>query len=220
MKAKDEAGHKAKNKAKEEADFMVTTALGDSIFMRMVGNNPIATPYTLERNLLSALDAYPEHLEALNLLAQFYARNGRNKEAMEMYIRLTESNDIEDDREFIEATLKVGEAYESKKQYLKAINIYELGLKKEECSDFYNALGFCWAKLSNIKKDLEYQKRAVALAPDNPLFLNDLGYAYIESGDFKEAEKLLSRAVALKPDYQLAKNNLAECRKRQQKRET
>ena len=74
MKAKNEAGYKAKNKAKEEADFMVSAALGDSIFMGMMGNNPIATPYTIERNLLDALDVYPGHLEALNLLAQFYAK--------------------------------------------------------------------------------------------------------------------------------------------------
>jgi Flp pilus assembly protein TadD len=53
------------------------------------------------------------------------------------------------------------------------------------------------------------QRRALALAPNNPELLNDLGWALTENGEFEEAEQVLRQAVALAPpDYDRPRNNL------------
>lgn len=46
---------------------------------------------------------------------------------------------------------------------------------------------------------LRCQRRAVALAPDNPLVLYNLASSLIAAGDLVEAERVLSRVIALNP---------------------
>src|SRR5262249_40196530 len=44
-------------------------------------------------------------------------------------------------------------------------------------------------------------KRALALAPDQPLVLNYLGYSWVDQGkNLKEGTRLIEKAVQLKPD--------------------
>jgi tetratricopeptide (TPR) repeat protein len=76
-----------------------------------------------------------------------------------------------------------------------------LARKPSQNPRFYFALGILYDKLKDWAKSVEYMKRSLALAPDDPVVLNYLGYTYADQGvNLEEAEKLVRRALDLKPD--------------------
>ena len=74
---------------------------------------------------------------------------------------------------------------------------------------YLDALGYCVGKLGHRQQAIEYERRAVALEPDNYKFLNDLGWSLLEDRQYDEAQALLEKSIALSPpDYEFARNNL------------
>lgn len=85
------------------------------------------------------------------------------------------------------------------KYFSQAINI--VGKPDERHWTFYYARGTAYERMKNWPAAESDLKRALALAPDQPLVLNYLGYSWIDQGkNMKEGMRLIEKAVALKPD--------------------
>lgn len=85
------------------------------------------------------------------------------------------------------------------KYFSQAINI--IGKPDERHWTFYYARGTAYERMKNWPAAESDLKRALALAPDQPLVLNYLGYSWIDQGkNMKEGMRLIEKAVALKPD--------------------
>ncbi len=66
---------------------------------------------------------------------------------------------------------------------------------------YYYARGTAYERLKNWPAAEADLKRALALAPDQPLVLNYLGYSWVDQGkNLKEGMRLIEKAVQLKPD--------------------
>jgi tetratricopeptide (TPR) repeat protein len=63
-----------------------------------------------------------------------------------------------------------------------------------------NNLGFLLADLNmDYNEALENCSRAVALAPDDPVFTDSLGWVHFKLGNLPEAVRLLEKAISMKP---------------------
>lgn len=88
---------------------------------------------------------------------------------------------------------------EAVKYFSQAINI--IGKPDERHWTFYYARGTAYERMKNWPAAEVDLKRALVLAPDQPLVLNYLGYSWIDQGkNMKEGMRLIEKAVALKPD--------------------
>jgi tetratricopeptide (TPR) repeat protein len=88
---------------------------------------------------------------------------------------------------------------EAVKYFTRAITI--IGKPDERHWTFYYARGTAYERMKNWPAAEVDLKRALALAPDQPLVLNYLGYSWIDQGkNMKEGMRLIEKAVALKPD--------------------
>jgi tetratricopeptide (TPR) repeat protein len=80
----------------------------------------------------------------------------------------------------------------------------------DDIPTFYNQ----WAWLvSNTEGDqqlaVEYSKKSLELAPDEPSYLDTLGRCYYAVGDYENAVKTQRRAVELAPQYNVMRRQLA-----------
>ena len=66
---------------------------------------------------------------------------------------------------------------------------------------YYYARGTAYERMKNWPSAEADLKKALQIAPDQPLILNYLGYSWIDQGkNMKEGMKLIEKAVQLKPD--------------------
>jgi tetratricopeptide (TPR) repeat protein len=203
----------ARKTAKEkEIEWLLDSAIAESLFMGAIGTNPIYSADTIEQNLLHVLKLDPANMEAINLLAQVYAQTKRHAKALQYYKKIFIIKISKKD--VLEVTLKLTETYEQIKEYKNAIQIYEMALSKINNARLYNGLGYCWAKLSIFDKALHYSQRAVDLEPNNAVYVNDLGYTYLENGDIQKAQQIFLKALKIDPNYDLATANLKHCRRK------
>lgn len=125
----------------------------------------------------------------------------RVDEAKAILIKLTEKNP-KDVRPF-EA---LGNIMRSRKDYEGAVTYFTKALGIINKSDprnwgYYYARGTSYERLKKWPAAEADLKRALALAPDQPLVLNYLGYSWIDQGKhLKEGTRLIEKAVQLKPD--------------------
>ncbi|HEY8194185.1 MAG TPA: tetratricopeptide repeat protein [Hyphomicrobium sp.] len=85
------------------------------------------------------------------------------------------------------------------KYFTRAISV--LGKKDPRYWGYYYARGTSYERLKNWPAAEADLKKALALAPDQPLVLNYLGYSWIDQGkNLKEGMRLIEKAVQLKPD--------------------
>jgi tetratricopeptide (TPR) repeat protein len=125
----------------------------------------------------------------------------RPDEAKAVLVKLTES-DPKDVRPF-EA---LGNIMRARKDYAGAVMYFTKALAIVNKSDprswgYYYARGTAYERLKNWPAAEADLKRALALAPDQPLVLNYLGYSWVDQGkNIKEGTRLIEKAVQLKPD--------------------
>lgn len=201
-----------KYKKEKEIEFLLESAIADSVFMQAFGQTPICSVATVEQKLLDVLDLDPENVEGLNLLAQVYAQTERPEKALQCFKKFFSMAISEED--IVKAASGLTQAYEGIEEYEKAIKIYEMVLSKIKNAELYNGLGYCWSKLSAFDKGIKYSKLAVDLEPDNAVFVNDLGFTYLENGELEKAKQLFLRSLEIDPEYDLAKRNLELCRRK------
>lgn len=100
----------------------------------------------------------------------------------------------------------LGNIMRARKRYDEAVTYFTQAIKiigkpDERHWTFYYARGTAYERMKNWPAAESDLKRALALAPDQPLVLNYLGYSWIDQGkNMKEGMRLIEKAVALKPD--------------------
>jgi tetratricopeptide (TPR) repeat protein len=190
------------------ADWQVAGAIVD------VGMAPwgIGGADSGEARLRHALELVPDHLEALNLLAQLYAQTSRHRKALELLDRVVAATAARPaDLVLIGGAL--AETYEGRGDFRRARAVYERCLKAVTHPDLLNGLGYCLAKLNDLAGAIRHAEAASRLAPDRADLLNDWAWSLVEAGRPTEALPLLKRAVAIDPGYELALRNLEHCRR-------
>jgi tetratricopeptide (TPR) repeat protein len=100
----------------------------------------------------------------------------------------------------------LGNIYRARKQYPEAVTYFTraiavLGKSDPRYWGYYYARGTSYERLKNWPAAEADLKKALALAPDQPLILNYLGYSWVDQGkNLKEGMRLIEKAVQLKPD--------------------
>jgi len=100
----------------------------------------------------------------------------------------------------------LGNIMRTRKQYSEAVNYFTKAIAALPKGDprhwgYYYARGTAYERLKNWPAAEADLKKALALAPDQPLVLNYLGYSWIDQGmHLKEGMSLIEKAVQLKPD--------------------
>ncbi|MCB1519521.1 MAG: tetratricopeptide repeat protein [Hyphomicrobiaceae bacterium] len=100
----------------------------------------------------------------------------------------------------------LGNIMRSRKRYDEAIEFYSKAIKligkpeKRHWAFFYSR-GTCYERTRQWPKAEADLKKALSLAPDQPLVLNYLGYSWIDQGvNLRKGLELIEKAVSLKPD--------------------
>jgi tetratricopeptide (TPR) repeat protein len=100
----------------------------------------------------------------------------------------------------------LGNILRARKDYADAVKYFTraiavLGKKDPRYWGYYYARGTSYERLKNWPAAEADLKKALALAPDQPLVLNYLGYSWVDQGkNLKQGMRLIEKAVQLKPD--------------------
>ncbi len=83
--------------------------------------------------------------------------------------------------------------------------------KDQDSAAAHNNLGYLYT-MNNTKLDagLEHCKKAIALDPNNPVYLHSLGCAYYKNRDIKKAVATLKKAYSLNPELKEVHEHLSE----------
>ncbi|MBN9248686.1 MAG: tetratricopeptide repeat protein [Hyphomicrobium sp.] len=113
---------------------------------------------------------------------------------------------IEEDPKDVRPLEALGNIMRARKDYAGAVTYFTKALAVLNKNDprnwgYYYARGTSYERLKNWPAAEADLKRALALAPDQPLVLNYLGYSWVDQGkNLKEGTRLIEKAVQLKPD--------------------
>ncbi|MGD9784348.1 MAG: tetratricopeptide repeat protein [Hyphomicrobiaceae bacterium] len=100
----------------------------------------------------------------------------------------------------------LGNIMRARKRHEEAIEFYSraialIGKPEKRHWAFFYSRGTCYERTKQWPKAEADLKKALSLAPDQPLVLNYLGYSWIDQGrNLKQGLELIEKAVALKPD--------------------
>ena len=100
----------------------------------------------------------------------------------------------------------LGNIARARKNYADAVSYFSRAIALISKPDqrywsYYYARGTSYERMKNWTAAETDLKKALALAPEQPLILNYLGYSWIDQGkNMKEGMKLIEKAVQLKPD--------------------
>ncbi len=100
----------------------------------------------------------------------------------------------------------LGNIMRSRKRYGEAVDYFTraiavIGKPDQRHWSYFYARGTAYERLKNWPAAEADLKKALALAPEQPLILNYLGYSWIDQNkNMKEGMKLIEKAVQLKPD--------------------
>jgi len=125
----------------------------------------------------------------------------RPEEAKAILLKLIEENPKD-----VRPLEALGNIMRARKDYAGAVTYFTKALALLNKNDprnwgYYYARGTSYERLKNWPAAEADLKRALALAPDQPLVLNYLGYSWVDQGkNLKEGTRLIEKAVQLKPD--------------------
>ncbi len=155
-----------------------------------------------------ALAIDPHFAPALLTVGSLEYQHGFVKEAMKLFLTLTELPENEED--LAEIIDKAGNFLLDHKDFKNALKVY-LSAERAYPTQalYYIGSGYCFYKLGSIAESIRKERRAVELEPSNYRHLNDLGFSLLEAGLLEEAETVLKRSISLAPpEYEFARNNL------------
>lgn len=103
-------------------------------------------------------------------------QHGFVKEAMELFLTLTQLPENEED--LVEIIDKAGNFLLDREDFKNALELYLSAERAYPTQALhYNGSGYCFYKLGNIEESIRKEWRAVELEANNYFHLNDLGYA-------------------------------------------
>jgi len=152
----------------------------------------------------SALEAQPEHPDALYLLGVINLQTGDPGAALALLERAVAASPAQPEFRNTcgEAYRALGRLEAATEQYREAVRLNPGHAGAE------NNLGNVWRDQGRPDEALAHYRRAVELAPDFPMARNNLGVALKDSGALEEGIAELRRAIELMPDYAEAHSNL------------
>ncbi|MCF6179911.1 MAG: tetratricopeptide repeat protein, partial [Geopsychrobacter sp.] len=77
----------------------------------------------------------------------------------------------------------------------QALVMAKLALAQKKSSYIYDTLGWIYYRLHGYVDALDYLKKAVSLAPDDPLILEHLGDIYAAQQRWRDAEKSYRKSL-------------------------
>lgn len=114
------------------------------------------------------------------------------------------------DGDYPEVAINLGLIYSAKKDYAKAIEIYNAALKKNRrsASLHYN-IGIAYSKSDNNSRALDEFNKAISYRPDYAQAWYNIGLILSRSKKHSRAIDAYRKALEIKPDYRSALLNLA-----------
>ena len=126
---------------------------------------------------------------------------GRTKEAITLLSQMAVER-----KDRFEPLIKIGDLHRSNKEFEKAINAYNRGIKRVGMLDkthwsLLYARGIAFERTKNWRNAEIDFLRALELSPKQPFVLNYLGYSWVDRGvNLVRAKRMIHRAVELRPD--------------------
>jgi tetratricopeptide (TPR) repeat protein len=156
-----------------------------------------------ERLCRLALDAKPDHFDALYLAGIIAEQTGRAEEAVTLLSKAVAVNPS-----IADAHYNRGVALGELKRTVEALESYERAIAlKADYADAYFNHGVALAELDRLTEAVESYDRAIALKPDYAEAYNNRGIALSRLQRYVEALASYEGAIAHKPDYARAYNN-------------
>lgn len=130
--------------------------------------------------------------ESLGLL---YRDTGRSDEAVDLLQRAIEMDGTE-----AYGLLALARVYANQNKLELARSSFEKAIVvSPKYWEVYHDYATFLVRYGSQAEAIEFYKKALKLAPENPVTLNNLGGTYLYAGDFKKAAKALERSVAFSP---------------------
>jgi tetratricopeptide (TPR) repeat protein len=157
-----------------------------------------------EKVLRAALEKTKNPLIAVRLF-EMLSGQGRPDEAERVADRWVEQNP----KDFFVAEF-AGEAGMRSKNFVSAARWFKSALKAQPNNAItLNNLAWVLGQQRD-PASLEYGRKALSLAPENPAILDTVGWLYVEAGDLNRGLELLSKAAQLAPDAPPIQLNFAK----------
>ena len=105
--------------------------------------------------------------------------------------------------------VNAGDAYQEKKEFTRAVELYKRALEIDPGSDKANlAMGIVSTKLGRDEEAKDFYLKSLSINSSNSQAYNNLGMWYDRQGDLETAKAHFLKAIELKPSSPQAHNNL------------
>jgi protein O-GlcNAc transferase len=160
--------------------------------------------HAAERLYRQALEAEPNHAEALYYLGILHSQRGLFEQAIEFLGRACAINARQPVYCYAlaNAHLERGEYDEAAAGYRRAIRLHH------DFPDAHNNLGIALERSGKLREAVRSYRQAVRLRPDGVSALVNLGNAHRRLGDTDQAEECYRKAIGIDPSVAEAHNNL------------
>ena len=157
--------------------------------------------------------AFPNFVEAYNLLALSLMQQSRHEEALGVLAAA-----VERDPRCAGTHLNVGNALTNLRRYEEAIPPFKKAMELQpDLSQAHNNLGHALKELRRFDEAIASYEHALRIAPNDFEVHNNLGLALREQGRLDEAAACFQRAISLNADYSEAHASLGMTFRTQQR---
>ncbi len=174
----------------------------------------LARYYELDKNFTDAEDSLiqakttdPSSIFILNLLSDFYLRQGNYDKAMKNLKNITEIN-----KDIPQTYSKMAQIYNKQGDFENELKFYQKSLSVDENQPMtLNNIAWHIATIKNDpKKAIPTIERAYSLAPKNPFILDTLGWIYYLTGDYIKSQEYTEQATEYAPNIPTFKYHLGK----------
>jgi predicted O-linked N-acetylglucosamine transferase (SPINDLY family) len=171
-----------------------TEGLGYNLgYCHLALGDPARAAVVLEREV----KAFPDFVEAHNLLALSLMQQSRHQEALTVL-----ASAVERDPRSAGTHLNLGNALTNLRRYEEAIPRFKKAMELQPgLSQAHNNLGHALKELGRFGEAIASYEQALRIAPSDFEVHNNLGLALQEQGRLDEAAACFRSAISLNPDY-------------------
>lgn len=117
---------------------------------------------------------------------------------------------LEKDEKWVAAYADLGDLYNERSEWQKAVESYEKAIKGSEyCKTdaTYFSLGWAYSKLKEYKSEETAYRKCIEITPSYPFANNNLGYCLVKQQRYEEALAVFEQCIALETDKQFPYRN-------------